>query len=115
MVVSYSRRVHGSANRRRAFYTTQSLMDNLGFTLTPDAMVHFRDAAIPLLLLTALALAGETLYPVLLRFAVWSASRIAPPRAREPSQFLLDHPRRCYTLLFPAGTTWALLGAAVAD
>ncbi|KAJ6437696.1 potassium uptake transporter [Purpureocillium lavendulum] len=52
-----------------AFYTTQSLMDNLGFTLTPDAMVHFRDAAIPLLLLTALALAGETLYPVLLRFA----------------------------------------------
>ncbi|UNI17955.1 hypothetical protein JDV02_004259 [Purpureocillium takamizusanense] len=95
-----------------AFYTTQSLMDNLGFTLTPDAMVSFRDTVFPLLLLTVLALAGETLYPVLLRFAIWAVSRVVPSRLRSPLQFLLDHPRRCYTLLFPAGTTWAILSIA---
>ncbi|KAL3953348.1 hypothetical protein ACCO45_013291 [Purpureocillium lilacinum] len=97
-----------------AFYTTQSLMDNLGFTLTPDAMVRFRDAVFPLLLLTVLALAGETLYPVLLRFSIWAASRVAPSRLRGPLRYLLDHPRRCYTLLFPGGTTWVILTIAAA-
>ena len=29
---------------------------------------------------------------------------------REPLQFLLDHPRRCYTLLFPRNVTWILFG-----
>ncbi len=89
-------------------------MDNLGFTLTPDAMVRFRDAVFPLLLLTVLALAGETLYPVLLRFSIWAASRVAPSRLRGPLRYLLDHPRRCYTLLFPGGTTWVILTIAAA-
>lgn len=29
---------------------------------------------------------------------------------QEPLSFLLNHPRRCYTLLFPSGLTWALAG-----
>lgn len=91
-------------------------MSNLGFTLTPDAMVHFRDAVFPLLVLTFLALAGETLYPVLLRLTIWTWWRLAPPAAsvRAPLRYLLDHPRRCYTLLFPSGTTWALAAITVA-
>ncbi|KAF4508735.1 hypothetical protein G6O67_005077 [Ophiocordyceps sinensis] len=94
-----------------AFYTAQSMMDNLGFSLTPDSMAPFRDAVWPLLLMSFLGLAGETLYPVFLRFILWTLSRLAPRGSpmRESCRFLLKHPRRCYTLLFPSGTTWALL------
>ncbi|PHH61556.1 hypothetical protein CDD82_2135 [Ophiocordyceps australis] len=96
--------------RTRAFYTSQSLVDNLGFTLTPDNMVHFRDAVWPLLLLSFVALGGETLYPVFLRFSIWAMAKLVAhdsPRRRALT-YLLNHPRRCYTLLFPSGTTWAL-------
>ncbi|PHH61001.1 hypothetical protein CDD81_967 [Ophiocordyceps australis] len=93
-----------------AFYTSQSLMDNLGFTLTPDNMVPFCDTIWPLLLLSFVALAGETLYPVFLRCVIWAMARLVPHTSpqRLALAYLLDHPRRCYTLLFPSGTTWAL-------
>ncbi|PHH93127.1 hypothetical protein CDD83_507 [Cordyceps sp. RAO-2017] len=102
--------------KHRAFYTSQSAMDNLGFTLTSDSMGHFRDAPWPMVLMAFLGLAGETLYPVLLRLVVWALWRLAPggSRTRDSLRFLLDHPRRCYTLLFPGGTTWALLGIIAA-
>lgn len=35
-------------------------------------------------------------------------------RLRETLEFLLDHPRRCFTLLFPSGPTWWLFGVLVA-
>lgn len=95
-----------------AFYTAQSMMDNLGFTLTPDSMIAFREAEWPLFLSTFLTFAGNTLYPVFLRLVLWTMSKVVPRKAamQECLQFLLDHPRRCYTLLFPRGTTWALFG-----
>ncbi|KAM4064363.1 cation transport protein [Hirsutella rhossiliensis] len=95
-----------------AFYTAQSMTDNLGFTLTPDNMAPFRDAVWPLLLMSFLGFAGETLYPVFLRLIFWTTSKLAPRDSpmRESCAFLLNHPRRCYTLLFPGGTTWALFG-----
>lgn len=96
----------------RAFYSAQTCVNNLGFTLTPDSFLSFRDATWPLLAMTFLALAGNTAYPILLRCAIWSWHRLTPPRSprRELLAFLLDHPRRCYTLLFPSTTTWVLLG-----
>ncbi|KAG8417031.1 hypothetical protein J3459_013084 [Metarhizium acridum] len=95
-----------------AFYTAQSMMDNLGFTLTPDSIISFRQAEWPLLLSTFLTLAGNTLYPVFLRLVLWTMSRMVARKSvtQESLQFLLNHPRRCYTLLFPRGTTWALFG-----
>ncbi|PNY25888.1 Low-affinity potassium transport protein [Tolypocladium capitatum] len=79
-------------------------------------MVHFRDAVVPLLLLSFLGLAGETLYPVFLRFVIWTMSKLTPRDSpiQEPLAFLLNYPRRCYALLFPSGTTWALLGIILA-
>ncbi|KAF9870867.1 trk family potassium uptake protein [Colletotrichum karsti] len=82
-----------------AFYSAQTMVDNLGFTLTPDSMATFKDATWPMLVMTFLAFAGNTCYPVLLRFIIWTISK-----------FLLDHPRRCYTLLFPSRPTWILFG-----
>lgn len=95
----------------RAIFSAQTMVANLGFTLTPDSMISFNDAPAPLLIMSALALAGHTFYPILLRFIIWSASRVFPKQSslQEPLHFLLNHPRRCYTLLFPSGPTWALL------
>jgi potassium uptake Trk family protein len=95
-----------------AFYSTQTMINNLGFTLTPDSMISFRDASWPMVLLTFLAFAGNTCHPIILRFILWVMHRLVPRRSnlREPLQFLLDHPRRCYTLLFPRNVTWVLFG-----
>ncbi|KAK0105984.1 hypothetical protein ONS95_004491 [Cadophora gregata] len=95
-----------------AFYSSQTMMDNLGFTLTPDSMITFQDATFPMLIMTFLAYAGNTFYPIFLRLVIWTASKLVPKTSslKEPLQFLLDHPRRCYTLLFPSHPTWILFG-----
>ncbi|EFQ96947.1 high-affinity potassium transporter [Nannizzia gypsea CBS 118893] len=95
-----------------AFYSAQTMVDNLGFTLTPDSMISFRDAQWPMFIMSLLAFAGNTLYPVFLRLVIWTISKLAPKNSsiQEPLSFLLDHPRRCYTLLFPSRPTWILFG-----
>jgi Trk-type K+ transport system membrane component len=94
----------------RAFYSAQTMVDNLGFTLTPDSMIYFRDAKWPMILMSFLAFAGNTLYPVFLRLVIWTMSKLLPKYSptQEPLAFLLTYPRRCYTLLFPSKPTWIL-------
>jgi Trk-type K+ transport system membrane component len=86
------------------------MVDNLGFTLTPDSMISFQDATFPLIVMSFLAYAGNTFYPCLLRFIIWTMSKLCPRHSslKEPLAFLLTHPRRCYTLLFPSKPTWVL-------
>lgn len=95
-----------------AFYSAQTMVDNLGFTLTPDSMISFRDANWPMILMSFLAFAGNTLYPVFLRLVIWTMSKLLPKHSstQEPLAFLLNYPRRCYTLLFPSKPTWILFG-----
>lgn len=95
-----------------AFYSSQTMIDNLGLTLTPDSMISFRDATWPMLCMSFLALAGNTFYPCFLRLLIWTIYKLAPigSSLQESTRFLLDHPRRCYTLLFPATATWILAG-----
>ncbi|KAL2867470.1 potassium ion transporter [Aspergillus lucknowensis] len=95
-----------------AFYSAQTMVDNLGFTLTPDSMVTFQDASWPMILMSFLAYAGNTFYPCMLRFVIWTMSKVCPRDSsmRESLDFLLKHPRRCYTLLFPSKPTWILFG-----
>lgn len=94
----------------RAFYSAQTMVNNLGFTLTPDSMISFRTATWPMLVMAFLAYAGETCYPVFLRLIVWTMWKLLPAHSshRETLRFLLDHPRRCYTLLMPSTATWVL-------
>lgn len=79
-------------------------------------MISFRDATWPMLLMTFLAFAGNTFYPVFLRLVIWTMSKLVPKESstKETLQFLLDHPRRCYTLLFPSRPTWILFGTLFA-
>ncbi|KAJ5170522.1 uncharacterized protein N7500_003305 [Penicillium coprophilum] len=94
------------------FYSAQTMIDNLGFTLTPDSMISFQDATFPMLLMSFLAFAGNTCYPCLLRLIIWTMSKVCHSKSslKDPLNFLLDHPRRCYTLLFPSRPTWILFG-----
>ncbi|RYP93693.1 hypothetical protein DL770_000224 [Monosporascus sp. CRB-9-2] len=100
------------SSKRKPKINISTMVDNLGFTLTPDSMITFRDAVWPMLAMSFLAFAGNTCYPVVLRLVIWTMSKLAPKNSsmRETLQFLLEHPRRCYTLLFPSNTTWILFG-----
>ena len=53
---------------------------------------------------------GNTGFPILLRFIIWVMFKTARPLSlyKESLGFLLDHPRRCFTLLFPSVPTWWL-------
>ncbi|KAL5360235.1 cation transport protein-domain-containing protein [Aspergillus floccosus] len=95
-----------------AFYSSQTMIDNLGFTLTPDSMISFQDATWPMLLMSFLAFAGNTLYPCFLRLVIWTMSKCVPRHSslKEPLDYLLKYPRRCYVLLFPSKPTWILFG-----
>lgn len=88
------------------------MIDNLGFTLTPDSMVSFQDATFPLIVMSFLAFAGNTCYPCLLRLVIWIMYKLCPENVsmKETLGFLLAHPRRCFTLLFPSRPTWILFG-----
>jgi len=92
------------------FFTANSAFTDLGFTLTPDSMNSFNTAVFPLLLLSFLIVIGNTGFPVMLRFVIWFTSLFVPRGTglSEELLFLLDHPRRCFTLLFPSGATWWL-------
>ncbi|KAL6155117.1 low affinity potassium transporter [Exserohilum turcicum] len=92
------------------FFTSASLFNDLGFTLTPDSMVSFQLAIWPLVLGTFLIIIGNTGFPCMLRFTIWVYSKLVPRSSAvwEELRFLLDHPRRCFTLLFPSKANWWL-------
>ncbi|CZS92547.1 uncharacterized protein RAG0_03156 [Rhynchosporium agropyri] len=109
---TYSELLTGQAIGRPwwAFFTSASLFNDLGFTLTPNSMVSFQNAELPLLLGSFLIVIGNTGFPCMLRFIIWLGSKLVPVRSGiyEELRFLLDHPRRCFTLLFPGRATWWL-------
>ncbi|CAI6294506.1 unnamed protein product [Periconia digitata] len=97
------------------FFTPASMFNDLGFTLTPDSMISFQKAVLPLLIGTFLIIIGNTGFPCMLRFVIWTISKVVPHRSGiwEELRFLLDHPRRCFTLLFPSSTNWWLFWVLV--
>lgn len=96
----------------RAIYSAQTMTSNLGLTLTPDSMISFNNAVFPMLVMSFLAYAGNTLYPCCLRLIIWAMSKCTPESSslKEPLEFLLKYPRRCYLLLFRSKPTWILFG-----
>lgn len=98
-----------------AVFTAGSAFNDLGFTLTPDSMASFNRAAFPLLVMTFLIVVGNTGFPCMLRLIIWMFSKAVEPEGpiQEELRFLLERPRRCFTLLFPRADTWRLFWVLV--
>lgn len=94
-----------------AFFTSMSSFNDLGLTLTPDSMYSFNKSIFVLLWMSWFIVVGNTGFPILLRFIIWILFKISPDLSlrRDSLGFLLDHPRRCFTMLFPKAATWWLL------
>ncbi|PFH52155.1 hypothetical protein AMATHDRAFT_79883 [Amanita thiersii Skay4041] len=88
-----------------------SALSNTGMSLVDQSMVPFQTAYPMILFMAFNILAGNTCYPILLRFSIWITSKCVPKTSRtnETLRFLLDHPRRCFIYLFPSHQTWFLL------
>jgi len=99
-------------------FNAVSAFNNSGMSLLDANMTSFDTAVYLLITMGLLILAGNTMYPVFLRWIVWTIRQMLPRNeewsdARATLQFLLDHPRRCYTNLFPAEHTWWLLFSVI--
>lgn len=100
-------------------FNAVSAFGNSGMSLLDANMVAFQDSPFMLLSLGVFILAGNTAYPIFLRAAVWTIWRFIPkddPKwmdENETLRFLLDHPRRVYTNMFPSRHTWWLFAALV--
>ena len=93
-----------------------SAFNNSGMALLDANAVAIQNRYYPLLTLSLLILAGNTCFPPFLRLILWSMKKALPtpgsPRMqkwRTVLMFILDHPRRVYTNLFPAPQTWWLV------
>ena len=93
-----------------AFFTSNSAFMDLGLTLTPDSMNSFNTSDFAMMVMWFFIIIGNTGFPVMLRFVIWVVAKIVPRGTGlwEELRFLLDHPRRCFTLLFPSSANWWL-------
>ncbi|KAI9486912.1 MAG: cation transport protein-domain-containing protein [Benjaminiella poitrasii] len=96
-----------------SFFVSLSSFNNLGLMPIDASMVPFQSAPCMLILTMFLILVGNTAYAICLRFIIWLMYRLTPETyvmRRETLKYLLDHPRRCYTTLFPATQTkWLVI------
>jgi Trk-type K+ transport system membrane component len=95
-------------------FNAVSAFNNSGMSLLDANMVAFQTSIYMLITMSLLILAGNTCYPIFLRLIVWTFYKLVPDNESwgefsNTLKFLLDHPRRCYTNLFPAQHTWWLL------
>ncbi|KAF8911487.1 cation transport protein-domain-containing protein [Gymnopilus junonius] len=84
---------------------------NTGTSLVDESMLPFQEAYPMIVTMIFLILAGNTCFPIFLRFMIWFLSKCCrgASRMHETLRFLLDHPRRCFIYLFPSHQTWFLL------
>jgi potassium uptake Trk family protein len=97
------------------FFNVMSAYSNTGMSLIDTSMTLLPTQYFMLIPMAVLILAGNTAFPICLRFFIWIISQFSPKRGRlyETLRFLLDHPRRCFVYLFPSGQTWFLFGVLV--
>lgn len=95
-----------------------SAFNNSGMALLDANMTAFQTSYYMLLTMSLLILAGNTCYPPFLRLVLWTMKNVMPdtPKWQEKKKvvsFILDHPRRTYTHLFPSRETWYLVFTVV--
>jgi hypothetical protein len=118
-ISSYAQEVLLTSNRKPvdpwlfSFFCSMSSFNNLGMSLLNSSMIPFQSSPFLLMVNIILILAGNTAYAIFLRIIIWTMYKLTPKTyviRRETLRYLLDHPRRCYTTLFPAThTKWLLI------
>mmetsp|Transcript_15338 Transcript_15338/g.30174 ORF Transcript_15338/g.30174 Transcript_15338/m.30174 type:complete len:777 (+) Transcript_15338:20-2350(+) len=105
-------RHEGLKSVSHALYMTVSAFQNNGLVMMKDGIIYFRRSPFLLNTLGALVVLGNTGLPIMMRLIAWTLSKTAR-RGSERERvlnFLLEHPRRCFTHMFPAmHTLWLLL------
>lgn len=94
-----------------SFFSAIAGFNNVGLLPLDDSVVPFQKSPLYLLTLAFLILAGNTAFALLLRFIIWLLWLFTPQSRqvhKDSLRFLLDHPRRCFTTLFPSTQTWWL-------
>lgn len=94
-----------------------SAFNNSGMALLDANAVALQKSYYCLLTLSFLILAGNTAFPPFLRLTLWTMKKLCPSDSKSAKwqqrrrilTFILDHPRRVYTNLFPALQTWWLV------
>lgn len=92
-----------------------SAFNNSGMALLDANAVALQRSYYCLLTLSFLILAGNTAFPPFLRLAIWTMKKLCPQdspvwqKRKKTLTFILDHPRRVYTNLFPSQQTWWLV------
>ncbi|KAK4948517.1 hypothetical protein LTR28_007414, partial [Elasticomyces elasticus] len=112
-------------------FNSVSAFNNSGMSLLDANMVAFQTSYYMLITMSLLILAGNTCYPIFLRLIIWTLWKLLGGTKEENHldphdvgkdrwkdykmtlRFLMDHPRRCYTNLFPSQHTWWLLIAVI--
>jgi len=105
-------REEGLTSHWHAAYLTVSSFQNNGLVMTPSSVMDFRWSPLLLNTIGALILCGNTCLPIAIRLIAWFLARHAKEGSeqRRVLDFLLEHPRRCFTHMFPAvHTLWLLL------
>ncbi|KAJ5654417.1 hypothetical protein N7490_001420 [Penicillium lividum] len=100
-----------------AFLATSSFASN-GMSLIDTSMIPFQREAFPLLICGALILAGNTLFPCLLRLFIWSTRKLLPNTPtwrtwRQALDFALVQSQNVCSSLYPTWHTWFLFGTVL--
>ncbi|KAF3050576.1 hypothetical protein E8E11_006636 [Didymella keratinophila] len=98
-----------------AFFSTVTEFANGGLNVLNANFIPFSGMPYILIVAGALALVGQTQFPIFLRFTIWIMKKCVPKgsRLQNTLQFLLQHPRRCFIYLFPSRQTWYLLAIQI--
>ncbi|CAE8731270.1 unnamed protein product, partial [Polarella glacialis] len=102
----------GNRSHWHALYLTVSSFQNNGLVLTSSSVMDFATSPILLMTIGALIVLGNTGLPIMVRLLAVLMERRAEPGSehKQAMDFLLEHPRRCFTHIFPAvHTLWLLL------
>ncbi|KAK8251029.1 cation transport protein-domain-containing protein [Phyllosticta capitalensis] len=92
------------------FFAVVTSFANGGVNVLNANFVPFQSYYFVLIVTGAITVAGNTHFPIFLRFSIWLLSKVVPQdsRLRQTFLFLLHHPRRCFIYLFPGRETWYL-------
>ncbi|KAJ5545896.1 hypothetical protein N7494_003481 [Penicillium frequentans] len=100
-----------------AFLATSAFTNN-GMSLIDTNMIPFQREAAPLLICGTLILAGNTLFPCLLRLSIWTTRKMLPDTPtwqtwRHSLDFALIQSQNVCSSLYPTWHTWFLFGSVI--